>query len=383
MAVPALRVLEDREGNGKKIKKNVKGNIPLKGSGMETEDGTVDVIDERGFVDGVKVARKCSKANVLGKAVEYIKVLKRRENRLKTEQQGLKSLVSGLVGGPALLREWEQEWREQFGGEERDEIEAGADADGDDDDSDEDEGDDGEEEAGKKRKRPKASPPIKEKVEKDKKPVVPNDGSLPEKRKRGRPRKIVPTSSPAALSPGAQPSSQVTTNMQDQLMYPPAQDWMQPHFQQQQPQPQQYLLAVFAIFTFFNSPFTSSPTTASSYHHSGTVLNSLQPPLAYAPEIVAQFTAPVVAASPTWSWKEYVQLFHLLVSIIVVASFVARWIGIGSGSKGFSLLTLFSKDKRQNQGKIDWVKEGEKSLLAGRFILSVSYSLVILIFLFR
>jgi len=31
-----------------------------------------DVVDERGFVDGVKVARKISKANVLGKAAEYI-----------------------------------------------------------------------------------------------------------------------------------------------------------------------------------------------------------------------------------------------------------------------------------------------------------------------
>ena len=32
-----------------------------------------DVVDERGFVDGVKVARKMSKANVLGKATEYIR----------------------------------------------------------------------------------------------------------------------------------------------------------------------------------------------------------------------------------------------------------------------------------------------------------------------
>jgi hypothetical protein len=102
MAVPALRVLEDKEGgNGKKIKKNVKGSVFVKGSGIsipDSEDGTViDVIDERGFVDGVKVARKCSKANVLGKAVEYIRVLKKRENRLKAEQAGLKTLV-GLVG---------------------------------------------------------------------------------------------------------------------------------------------------------------------------------------------------------------------------------------------------------------------------------------------
>src|SRR6266545_1032354 len=96
MAVPALRVLEDRDGsNGKKIKKNIKGGVIVKGAGIGIEcadDGSVvDVIDERGFVDGVKVARKCSKANVLGKAVEYIRVLKKREQRLKAEQAGLKA----------------------------------------------------------------------------------------------------------------------------------------------------------------------------------------------------------------------------------------------------------------------------------------------------
>jgi hypothetical protein len=30
-------------------------------------------VDERGFIDGVRVARKVSKGNVLGKAVEYIR----------------------------------------------------------------------------------------------------------------------------------------------------------------------------------------------------------------------------------------------------------------------------------------------------------------------
>jgi hypothetical protein len=52
--VPALRVLEEKS--------------------RPRKDGEpVDVVDERGLVDGVKVARKCSKANVLGKAVEYIR----------------------------------------------------------------------------------------------------------------------------------------------------------------------------------------------------------------------------------------------------------------------------------------------------------------------
>lgn len=112
MAVPALRVLEDRDalasapasssspgdmndiGTGKKGKARVSANAVIRGiknggfvlgggvpglngvgvggvgpDGMEV----IDVIDERGYVDGVKVARKCSKANVLGKAVEYIR----------------------------------------------------------------------------------------------------------------------------------------------------------------------------------------------------------------------------------------------------------------------------------------------------------------------
>ena len=51
------------------------------------------------------------------------RVLKKREARLKREQDGLKSLISGLVGGPALLREWDREWKDKFGGEEKDEIE--------------------------------------------------------------------------------------------------------------------------------------------------------------------------------------------------------------------------------------------------------------------
>ncbi|KAJ4487093.1 hypothetical protein C8J55DRAFT_390131, partial [Lentinula edodes] len=84
MAVPALRVLEDKEacgvgGGGKKGKgknatlgKNVVFGSKVKTEGEDGED-VVDAIDERGFVDGVKVARKCSKANVLGKAVEYIR----------------------------------------------------------------------------------------------------------------------------------------------------------------------------------------------------------------------------------------------------------------------------------------------------------------------
>ena len=55
-AVPALRVLEEKD------KQRKGGDVDV-----------MDIVDDRGFVDGVKVARKCSKANVLGKAVEYIR----------------------------------------------------------------------------------------------------------------------------------------------------------------------------------------------------------------------------------------------------------------------------------------------------------------------
>ena len=51
-AVPALRVLELKDGQPSPYN---------------------DVVDARGFVDGVKVARKMSKANILGKATEYIR----------------------------------------------------------------------------------------------------------------------------------------------------------------------------------------------------------------------------------------------------------------------------------------------------------------------
>ncbi|KAG6823018.1 hypothetical protein H0H93_004380, partial [Arthromyces matolae] len=147
------------------------------------------------------------KANVLGKAVEYIRVLKKRENRLKAEQAGLKSLITGLVGGPALLREWEREWKALFGGEEKDEVD-GDDADADDDDSDDDMDDD--EDGSRKRKRGKTTPSSSDslpaiKVEKKEKKIpstVAADGTVPEKRKRGRPRKVLPLPTP---SPPAAP----------------------------------------------------------------------------------------------------------------------------------------------------------------------------------
>jgi hypothetical protein len=94
----------------------------------------------------VKVARKRSRSNVLGKA-------SKPEHRSRAEQASLKSLIGGLVGGPALVEEWEREWKMKFGREEQDEVER---EDGSDEDSEDEEGE--EEELGKKRKRAKTSP---------------------------------------------------------------------------------------------------------------------------------------------------------------------------------------------------------------------------------
>lgn len=65
--MPALRVLENKE-NAKKVQASPEPRSEEK----PEKPGWNDIVDERGFVDGVKVARKISKANVLGKAAEYI-----------------------------------------------------------------------------------------------------------------------------------------------------------------------------------------------------------------------------------------------------------------------------------------------------------------------
>ncbi|KAL0578128.1 hypothetical protein V5O48_003871 [Marasmius crinis-equi] len=332
MAIPALRVLEDKDacnvgGGGKKGKNSTLGKAVVYGSKVkkESEDGTdvVDVIDERGFVDGVKVARKCSKANILGKAVEYIRVLKKREIRLKREQDGLKQLVRGLVGGPLLLQEWEREWRAKFGGEERDEVEGEDDDGGSDDEGSGDDDDD--EDSGRKRKKPKLAPPPK-KEPKEKKPPPPQpqpqvlpDGTviMPEKRKRGRPRKVQPT----VPAPGGQ-----TLTFPAMVQQPAAQQ--QPYAQQvvQQPQQSQYLLAVFALFSFFNSPLSpSSPAASPNHSHTGTVLT--------------HDNAHVHQVAQGWTLHNVIQIFHLLVSALVFFSIVLPWL---PSTKYFSLSYLSS-----------------------------------------
>lgn len=284
-SVPALRVLDQNT----------------------TQEG--DVVDERGYIDGVKVARKGSKANVLGKAVEYIRVLKRREIRLRREQEGLRTLILGIPGAQPLLAEWDHEWAKKFGGPERDEIDNDAEAyeASDDEDGDgEDEGDDSE----RVRKKPKLTKAPTAK--KDKQPIVPVaaaaptsivegiPGAVPEKRKRGRPRKI---------QPGAPPPIVAAASV---LLIDPVGAPVQGDVTMQA-QPQQYLLAVFALFSFFNSPFTS--TGASHPHtHQGSVISHITD------------STPVAVTATMWSWSSAVQAIHLFASVLVLFTIIVPWL---------------------------------------------------------
>lgn len=269
-----------------------------------------DTVDERGFVDGVKVGRKMSKANILGKATEYIRfvslvscsdlpnntprrVLKRREVRLKREQAGLKSLVSGLVNGPTLLQAWEIQWGEMFGGEEKDEVEDEPGSDEEDVEVD-GEAEDDDDDSGRARKRARTVKTVKPTKVPSVLPTTPKAAIvtttptvLSEKRKRGRPRKI-PLSAPA---PQATTTTQATVNPTSKP-------------------PQQYLLATFAFLSFLNSPLTTSSVPYSHPHeHTGSVLNH------------------TVGGKPfEYGWDDLIQAFHLLVSVTLFFSIVVPWL---------------------------------------------------------
>ena len=186
--------------------------------------------------------------------MEYIRVLKKREHQLRAEQAGLKSLIGRLVGGLELVEEWEREWKLKFGGEEQDEIE-GEGEDGDDEDSEDEEG--GEEEFGRKTKRAKTSPtpkvPADGATKKSCFPVGAND-QVPEKRKRGRPRKVLPSTAVVPVAPKSPDHPILLTTKQDETMQqqqqqsPPFNHNETQWLQHQQPQSQQFFLAVFAVF---------------------------------------------------------------------------------------------------------------------------------------
>ncbi|KAF9239272.1 hypothetical protein BU15DRAFT_46870, partial [Melanogaster broomeanus] len=277
-------------------------------------------VDDRGYIDGVKVARKGSKANVLGKAVEYIRVLKRREIRLKREQDGLRSLVCEFPGGQNILAEWELEWSKKFGGPERDEVDtAGAEEVSDDEDGDGDGEDDGDT-SERARKKPKVdvAPQKKEKRKLAPAPILPTPstevpmttpGIVPEKRKRGRPRKIQPNVPPPITASG--PVLLTDPNIQHGIAVPLATS--------QTAQPQQYLLAVFALFSFFSSPLTSSSVPVSHhYTHEGSVLSHVTSSSA------SSFVKPAIG----WTWNDFVQVIHLLASLAVFISIIVPWIPV-------------------------------------------------------
>ncbi|GJJ07701.1 hypothetical protein Clacol_001906 [Clathrus columnatus] len=292
-AVPALRILE----------RNIPDSGITQGKGLTGASAPKsefnDIVNERGYVDGVKAAKKNSKGVVLGKAVEYIKVLKRREIRLRRETDGLKALLSGLVGGQELLTEWEKEWHAKFGGEEMDEVDEDAedDMDGENDegDDDDDEGDEEDSEGGrkgrpKKRGKVDSSSVPSAKVAEKKLPsgnvAAPQTG---EKRKRGRPRKI------------QTPFTNV--GVPKLLLHPPTVSPVT--VQTQAGEPPKYLLAAFVLFNFFsNSPFSPSRTSTPSNTHEGTVLTHSS-------------TGPIDTNASNWTWMSF-QFVNTLVSVLLL-----------------------------------------------------------------
>jgi hypothetical protein len=283
--------------------------------------------------------------------------LKKREARLKREQNGLKSLLCGLVGGPALLKEWEREWKENFGGEERDEVE-GEEAmpeplsDGEEEDEADEEED---EEEGRSRKRAKLAgrgAEGRKASEKDKrvtkKPMVgemqvqmhTSGPIVPEKRKRGRPRKVQQSSMEMSDTSASSPPSDGSVQMQ------------------MQGQPQQYLLATFALFSFFNSPLTSYPSPSASHSHSGSVLGHTH-------------ASVVVTDSHIYGWRDLVQAFHMFVSALVLLSIVVPWLPRGAQWKrtrvGVLLSSAFAhtptqaSDKARNESVAVWLQSWSRA----------------------
>ncbi|KAF9226403.1 hypothetical protein BS17DRAFT_807181 [Gyrodon lividus] len=276
-------------------------------------------VDDRGYIDGVKVARKGSKANVLGKAVEYIRVLKRRESRLKREQDGLRTLICRFAGGQGILAEWEVEWTKKFGGPEKDEIDnMGAEEASDDEDGDGDGEDDGDT-SERARKKPKVEVVSQRKEKRNIAPAAPilpgprtpvaTPGIVSEKRKRGRPRKIQPNV-PAPITVSGPVLLTDPSLQQGIAVHPVTSQTAQPH---------QYLLAVFALFSFFNSPLASSSVPVSHHHtHEGSVLSHITSPSP------SSFARPAMS----WVWSDFVQVIHILASLAVFISIIIPWIPV-------------------------------------------------------
>ena len=174
------------------------------------------------------------------------------------------------------------------------------------------------------------------KKEKIVKPVVPvpqqsqqgqnPQAGMPEKRKRGRPRKVpLPpvASAPITMQP-----------MEGAVSVSPSQHQQLQPQQQAQAQPQQYLLAAFAFFSVLNSPLASSFARSHHSHytdnhshshghaHHGQVLTA--PPSSIPASTVN--TMMDVPLRRTYGMHEFVQAFHLLVSVLVFVYVVLPWV---------------------------------------------------------
>jgi len=220
-------------------------------------------------------------------------------------------LICGFPGGQNILNEWQVEWTKKFGGPEKDEIDCeGVEEASDDEDGDGDGEDDGNT-SERARKRPKIEPSKKEKRKIAPAAPIPlgPGGEVPvtavvEKRKRGRPRKIQPNIPPPITSAATvfHPNSG-----QQGMVVPP--------MASQSSQPQQYLLAVFALFSFFNSPLTSTSQPVPHHHtHQGSVLSHA--------------TSPAFSSQPVigWTWNDVIHVVHLFASLAVFISIVITWI---------------------------------------------------------
>ena len=172
----------------------------------------------------------------------------------------------------------------RFGGPERDEATSEVS-----DDEGPDEGESDEDDVNMHpKKRIKSAP---KKLAKDAKPKKEemNPGVVPEKRKRGRPRKVQPVPEQQEQRQG------ITTPVPVQ--------------------PTQYLFAVFAFFSFFNSPLASysrAPPT-----HTGVVLADS-----------GTLITPANTSTP-FGWRELLQLFHLVVSALVFFSILLPFLPKG------------------------------------------------------
>jgi hypothetical protein len=146
-------------------------------------------------------------------------------------------------------------------------------------------------------------------------PVVGSNAQVPEKRKRGKfyHRLLCLVRRDRHINPI------LLTTKQDETI----QQQQPPYFvnETQWLQQQQFPLAVSFLSSapLWRLPTRLDKTTVTRIR----LLNALHPPLAYAPDIISQFLLLRHSIK-----RIYIQVFHLLVSVMVLASFVASWFAI-------------------------------------------------------